>query len=369
MAVTIPEPMAVRGISQQTHDLATAFRDDLEAAMPQLLAVLPKGVKAEAMASMALTCALDNPALLKCEPLSLVRATLKMATLGLRPGETCDIVPTKKSKRDLAECWVRVRGIVDLAVRAKAIQYAKTVPVVDGDDWSFEDDVLRHRPRHAPKADGSNVTHMAAMIILPSGIKVWELWAKERIIEHRDRYAKNLEYEGRPNKSSPWIKDPLPMWGKTVLKSLLRYARLSPEVASAINEGDDLGDGAFAVVGADDPTLALRGAAGALDALAQLTAGEPTADDTAADDSTEDQPTETEAEPMQHGDAPTPKQRAFLANLMRSHVFTEAERRKVERNVTSRLRAKDAIEWAQAAIVDRKAQEAAAIDAALDAAA
>jgi phage RecT family recombinase len=275
-AVMVPEPMAVRGISQDTHDLAQAFRADLEAAMPQLMAVLPKGVRGESMASMALTCALDNPELLSCEPLSLVRATFKMATLGLRPGETCDIVPTKKGNRKLAEMWPRVKGIVDLAVRAKAIQYAKTVPIADGDDWSFEDDVLRHRPRVSPKADGSNVTHMAAMVILPSGVRVWELWARERIIEHRDKYAKNITYEGRPNKSSPWIKDPLPMWGKTVLKSLLRYARLSPEVASAIAEGDDIGDGTFTPVAGDDPTAALRGAAGALaalDSVAQLGAG------------------------------------------------------------------------------------------------
>lgn len=274
LAVMVPETMNVRGISKDDHKLVEEFRLDLEGAMPQLLAVLPKGVRGEAMASMALTCALDNPALLKCEPLSLVRATFKMATLGLRPGETCDIVPTKKGKRDLAECWIRVKGVVDLAVRAKAIQFAKTLPIADGDDWSFEDDVLRHRPRVSPKQDGSNVTHMAAMIILPSGIKVWELWPRERIIEHRDKHAKNLSYEGRPNISSPWHKDPLPMWGKTVLKSLLRYARLSPEVSGAIAEGDDIGDGSFTELPASDPTLALRSASGTLDALAQLTSGD-----------------------------------------------------------------------------------------------
>lgn len=273
MGVMIPEPMAVRGVSQETHDKAMAFRADLEAAIPQLMAVLPRGVRLDAMTSMALTCALDNPELLSCEPLSLVRATFKMATAGLRPGETCDIVPTTKgsgaNKRKIAEMWPRVKGIVDLAVRSKAIQYAKTVPIANGDEWTFDDDVLRHRPLVSPKLDGSNVTHMAAMIILPSGLKVWELWAKERIIEHRDKYAKNLDYNGSPNKASPWIKDPLPMWGKTVLKSLLRYARLSPEVAAVIAAGDDIGEGAFTELPASDPTIALREGASVLAMLGE----------------------------------------------------------------------------------------------------
>jgi hypothetical protein len=59
------------------------------------------------------------------------------------------------------------------------------------------------------------------------------------------------------------------------------------------------------------------------------------------------------------GDSPTEKQTAFLARLMQSHVFTDAERRKVEVQVTSKQRAKDAIEWAQAEMAKRKEAEAA----------
>ena len=55
------------------------------------------------------------------------------------------------------------------------------------------------------------------------------------------------------------------------------------------------------------------------------------------------------------GDAPTDKQRAFLGKLMQSSVFTDAERRKVETQVTSKARAKAAIEWAQAEMAKRKA--------------
>jgi hypothetical protein len=63
-----------------------------------------------------------------------------------------------------------------------------------------------------------------------------------------------------------------------------------------------------------------------------------------------------------NGDAPTDKQRAFLANLMKSSVFTDSERRKVEANVTSKARAKSAIEWAQAEIEKRKGEEVEELD-------
>ena len=39
MAVTIPEPMAVVGVSQSVYDKQVAFREQLTAAMPQLIAL------------------------------------------------------------------------------------------------------------------------------------------------------------------------------------------------------------------------------------------------------------------------------------------------------------------------------------------
>lgn len=65
-----------------------------------------------------------------------------------------------------------------------------------------------------------------------------------------------------------------------------------------------------------------------------------------------------DADVVQDGDAPTDKQREFLSKLMRSHVFTEAERSRMEVGATSKQRAKDAIEWAQKQITKRKAAEA-----------
>ena len=262
-----PEPMRVRGVQQEVYDKQVSLREDLEGAMPQLMSVMPRGMKADALVSMVLTCALDNPDLLECEPLSLVRSTFKMAALGLRPGETCDIVPTKKKNRKLAECWIRVKGVVQLAIQSRAIQWASVGYIVEGDEWSEDEDGrVKHRRQGTPKADASNVTHVYARIILQSGVKVDELWSRERILEHRDRYAKNLKYQdGTPNRESPWNKDPLPMWAKTVVKSSLRFAPLSAELRQAIDAGDDLGDGQFAVVeGANDPTAALRAGAGVL---------------------------------------------------------------------------------------------------------
>lgn len=254
--VMIPEPMAVVGVSQGLYDKQLAFREQLTAAMPQLLAVVPKGVRAQALASAALTAALDNPTLLECEPLSMVRAVYKVAALGLRIGETADLVPTKKGGRQLAECWVRVKGTVELAIRSGAVQFVREGFVVDGDEFEHEERAdgthFRHRSHGTPALDASNVTHVYAIVTLKSGARIYEVWTRERVLAHKQKYAKNLK------DTSPWNTHPLGMWAKCVVRAALRFAPLSPEVRDAISEGDT------PLIEDNDPTQALQAGAGLL---------------------------------------------------------------------------------------------------------
>jgi hypothetical protein len=59
-----------------------------------------------------------------------------------------------------------------------------------------------------------------------------------------------------------------------------------------------------------------------------------------------------------NGDAPSEKQVKFLHNLMKSSVFTDDERKKLEGSTASRERTSKAIEWAQEAIANRQAEAA-----------
>lgn len=335
-AVVIPEPVSVPGMTQELYNKQAALRDTLQSNLPQILAALPKGVKAEKLASAALTAALDNPQLLDCHPLSLVRGVLKAATLGLRFGETCDLVPIAGK----AECWVRVKGVVELAQRAGAIVWAREGFVCQGDEFEYEERAdgtwFRHRPASSPKLDASNVTHVYAAIQLPDRTRVFEVWPVERILAHKAKFVKN----NKPD--SVWNRTPLNAYAKTVVKAALRFAPLSPELRGAIEAGDDVGDGTFEVLpAAGDPTVALREASGALAALDAAPVEPP-----------------VDATPILQGDPPTEKQLKFLQNLLNSHVFTDKERRAVETRVTSRQKAKDAIDWAQKTMAERKAAEA-----------
>lgn len=264
----VPEPIAVTGISQAQYDRQAAFRDDLERNLPQILAVLPKGVRAEALAAASMTAALDNPKLLDCSPVSMMRAVLKMATLGLRIGETCDLVPIGSK----VECWVRVKGVVDLAVRAGAIRWAREGFVCEGDHFEHEErgegTHFVHRAHATPKADGSNLTHVYAIVVLKDGTRVFEVWSIDRVLEHKKRHAKDTK------PGSVWDKHPLPMMAKSVVKAALRFAPLSPDVRGVMAAGDDIGDGTFEVV--SDPSRALASMAGAMDALALLDDGTDT---------------------------------------------------------------------------------------------
>jgi len=264
-ALTIPAPVSLPGIRQDQYDRQEAFRQQLEANLPQIMAALPKGVRAEVMTSVAMTAALDNPALLDCTPLSMFRSVLKMASLGLRHGETCDLVPIKGK----AECWVRVRGIVELAMRAGSIKWAKEGFVCEGDTFEFEERAegthFRHVPLGTPKHDGSNVTHIYALVTLPNGSRVFEVWTKDRVLAHKAKNVRNIKQD------SPWNTHPLAMMAKTVIKQALRFASLSPELRTAIAAGDDVGEGTFEVMPtAGDPTKALAAVSGSLDQLERM---------------------------------------------------------------------------------------------------
>lgn len=254
----VPMPVSVQGVSDDLYTKLEAFREDLEFNLPNIMAVLPKGVKAEGLASTALAACIDNTALLDCSALSLFRGVYKAATLNLRLGETCDLVPIKGK----VECWVRVKGVVDLAKRSGAIQWAKEGYVCVGDVFEYEErgdgTHFRHVPSGTPKPDGSNVTHIYARVVLPSGLPIFEVWTIERCREHKKRFVKSVK------PGSAWADHELAMMAKSVVKAALRFAPLSAEVRGAIAAGDEV-DGTFEVL--DNPTNALALNAGALDAL------------------------------------------------------------------------------------------------------
>lgn len=68
-------------------------------------------------------------------------------------------------------------------------------------------------------------------------------------------------------------------------------------------------------------------------------------------------PARTVANVDPQGDPPSEKQVALLERLMKSHVFSDAERKQAEIATSSKERTSKAIEWAQTQIAARKAAE------------
>lgn len=262
-ALVLPEPMSVSGVSEEHYKLLGEFRDDMERNLPLIMASMPTGVRAETLVATALLAAQDNIDLLKCEPSSLLRAVLKTAVLGLAIGRTCDIVPTKKGALKLAECWIRVKGVADLAMRAGAIRWVKPGFVCEGDPFTYRETEsgtkFEHDPIGTPLHNASNITHVYARVYLPDRQLITEVWPLARVFAHRDKYAKGLD-----NSNSPWKTQLLGMCAKTVVGAALKYARLSAELSAAINEGSEV-EGSYEVV--NDPTAALQAANKALNAL------------------------------------------------------------------------------------------------------
>ncbi len=268
LAVAIPAPLAVAGISQELYDKQEVFRKQLEENLPQIAAVLPPGVRAHALATASMTAALDTPKLLECSPLSMMRSVIKMASLGLRIGETCDLIPVKTRDGMKVECWVRVKGVVELAINSRAIRRAREGYVCQGDVFEHEERAdgvhFLHRAVNSPLPDASNVIAVYAVVILNDGTRDITVWKRDRLDAHKKRHAKQT------GPGSVWAEHPLPMMAKTVVKDALRFTPLSPAIREALSAGDEV-DGTFEVVA--DPEQQLLAASTAMEKLNQLEAG------------------------------------------------------------------------------------------------
>lgn len=266
----VPAPIALRGVKQDDFALMEKFQTDLAEAMPTIRALLPpEGPTPEALAAMCMNAVAVNVDLLKCTPVSLVRSIIKLATLNLRLGDTADIVSTKDRRRNIevAECRPRIKGIVELAHRARAIRWADAEVACEGDVFENEErdggTHFYHKKLVDPKIDGSNVTYFYAKIDPPTGSRIYKVMTRKQVEAHRDKYAKGLD-----NPNSTWRTQFIAMGKKTVIGQGLSFSPRATALMRAVTAGD-IGDGTFEVIGngASDPLAALNAAAPALAAL------------------------------------------------------------------------------------------------------
>lgn len=256
------QAVSLKAAQQQVSDLLDKFKGSIEKA-------LPRHITPDRMIRVALTAMTRTPDLLYCTQHSLISAVMTAGQLGLMPDSVlgeCYLIPFNNNKKGVKECQIIIgyRGLCALAMRSgmvKSVQaravFAANAAGVNGepgDDFEYElglNEVLKHKPNGLK--DDQYITHFYAIVKFTNGGHVLNVMTREEVEKIRNE-SKNYAY-AKDRANSIWGKYFEEMGCKTVLRRLMKYVPLSPELQQAVglDESADLGKQKLSVEIMDDP--------------------------------------------------------------------------------------------------------------------
>ncbi len=216
-------------------DKTQTIKDLLEKAGPSIAAVLPKHLTLERMTKVALSSVARNPALLACTPLSLVKAVMQGAELGLEVGGLLGEAYLVAYK-DQVVLIPGYRGLVKLARQSGTLSSIEAHVVCERDTFELEyglDPKLVHRP--AMTGDPGPVIAAYAIARFKDGGRQVDVMTRHEVDAIRGRSAAAT--------SGPWVTDYAEMAKKTVVRRLCKYLHLSPELARALEHEAAIDEG------------------------------------------------------------------------------------------------------------------------------
>lgn len=178
-----------------------------------------------------LTYAQKNPGVFKCTRESIAKCLLDCAALGLLPDGTLGtayLVPYKTT----CTLIIGYRGLIELARRSGQLASIEAHAVREGDEFRCEfglEPVLKHVPR----IDGSSdrpVVAVYAIAHFKDGSHHAEVMSKADVDAIRAR--------SKASGNGPWVTDYAEMAKKTVVRRLMKYLPLTPEMAEAFDAAD-----------------------------------------------------------------------------------------------------------------------------------
>ena len=232
-------------LPQTKRDKLATVRDLLERSRGQIAAALPRHLTPERMMRVAMTAVQTTPALLDCDPRSVIASVVQAAQLGLEVGVMGQayLVPYKSQ----AQLIVGYRGLLALARRSGDLASFEARVVHQGDKFSFSygtDAGLHHQP--ALEGEPGPVLCAYAVARLKSGEWATEVMTASQIDAIRKR--------SRASGSGPWVTDYEEMARKTVARRLLKWLPMSIELQTALEVEDQAEVGAAPLELAHDVT-------------------------------------------------------------------------------------------------------------------
>lgn len=208
-------------------EVKNTFPALLEAHKKQIALALPKHLNADRMARIALTCFRTTPKLGECDPTSVFAAVIQAAQLGLEPGlngraflipygNVCQFIPG----------W---KGLVELVNRSGRASVWTGV-IYQGQKFDYQQgDTPRLSITEISNEDNPALIAYAYAVGRVKGADqpVIELWSREKIEKHRDRYNK----VGK----SHYSYENFEMYARKVpLLQVLKYLPATPELEAAL---------------------------------------------------------------------------------------------------------------------------------------
>lgn len=240
------EKLAVFNIKKQrVSDLLAGYKS-------QIAQALPRFMTADVMIRTALTATIRRPELLDCTGHSLISCVLTASQLGLRPDDFLGeayLIPFNNNKKQVKECQIIVgyKGLVTLAMRSGEVASCKAVAVYganepDGDYFDY-DEGLNEKLEHKSVGldDPDRITHFYAIVRFKGGGQVFKVMTRKKVEGVRDK-SKNYIH-AKIKSETVWATNFEEMGCKTVLRRVMKFVPLSPELARAValDEAADLG--------------------------------------------------------------------------------------------------------------------------------
>ena len=232
VATKPPTQIETRQSSPQT------LKDFFEANKGKIAEILPKHLTPERLCKVALLAASRDPKLALCHPLSLLRATMEAAAVGLEPNTPLQhawLIPYNNTKNRTMDAQFQIgyRGLVELARRSGQIK-SVSANVVRAEDLFEYEDGLDVKLRHVPNFDVEDrgaIKYVYAIAHFKDGGHQHDVMTIHEVEAIRKR-SKSPNY-------GPWQDHFAEMAKKTVLKRLCKLLPMAVEAARVIEVDDE----------------------------------------------------------------------------------------------------------------------------------
>ena len=214
--------------------------------------ILPEGMNsasdAQRVIRLARLAIVRNPDLLNCTPISVVEAIMTASQLGLEiasPIGGAHLVPFGKVCQMIPD----YRGLIRLALRKGDVRKLVAREVYEGDVFHIIQGT-REDIEHVPQLGGEaradeDITGFYAVATLADAITVHEYAPRGDVDKIRAR--------SKAGSKGPWGTDYAAMGKKTLVKRVLKWLDLSPDLALAI-EMDTRGETGYSASSTDGDT-------------------------------------------------------------------------------------------------------------------